>query len=107
MIVELHLTQREDERIASHLRRCRKAACADIAHLCAALVDRYDDVAEVFTFVDVSRWRHRRKLGQAKRRAQRDVERATSRPQPQRSTLDVIREAWDRQETDLPAEGTQ
>jgi hypothetical protein len=93
VIIEFHLTRSEDMEIGDHLRRCDTAFCDNIAHLCAALVDDYADVATVFTFVDGSKWRHRRK-----RLGRTDSDGLAAEEADVPPSLAIIRHAWDRLE---------
>ena len=92
MIIELHLTRREDREIGDHLERCESAFCDHIAHLFAALVDDYAEVAAIRTLVDSSKWRHQRK-----RQVERDSDGAEFGDEIPAS-LAKIRQAWDRLE---------
>lgn len=92
VIIEFHLTRLEDMEIGDHLKRCDTAFCDDIAHLCAALVEDYADVAKVFSFVDSSKWRHVRK--QLGRPEPDGMAAETDKP----GSLAIIRQAWDRLE---------
>lgn len=95
MIIEFHLTTTEAGQNDDHLGFCEDDKCEHLAHLFEDLVDGYADVADVFAFVERSRFGYEKRLQHNRVRREREKRLARCNGDQAR-TLAIIRRGWDR-----------